>query len=81
MAKKYFKVKDHCHYTGNRGAVHDICNLRYQIPKENPVVFHIGSTYDYHFIIKELVEELEGEFENFGENAEKYITFSVPIKK
>ena len=57
--KKYHKVKDHCHYTGKyRGAAHDICNLRYKIPKEIPVVFHNGSTYDYHFIIKELAEEL-----------------------
>ena len=53
--KKYHKVKDHCHYTGiYRGADHDICNLRYKIPKEIPVVFHNGSTYDYYFIIKEL---------------------------
>ena len=51
--KKYHKVKDHCHYTGkNRGAVHDICNLRYKISKEIPLVFHNGSTYDYHFLIK-----------------------------
>ena len=35
----------------------------------------------YHFIIKELAEEFEGEFECFGENTEKCITFSVPIKK
>ena len=49
--------------------------------KEIPVVFHNGSTYDYHFIIKELAEELEGEFECLCENTEKYITFSVPIKK
>ena len=43
--KKYFKVKDHCHYTGKcRGATHDICNLRYKIPKEIPVVFHNAST-------------------------------------
>ena len=76
------KVRDHCHYTGKyRGAGHDICNLRYKIPKEIPVVFHNGSTYDYHFIIKELAEEFEGEFECLGENTEKYITFSVPIKK
>ena len=53
--KKYHKVRDHCHYTGKyRGAVHDICNLRYKTPKEIQVVFHNGSTYDYHFIIKEL---------------------------
>ena len=56
-------------------------NLRYKIPKEIPVVFHNGSTYDYHFIIRELAEKVEGEFECLGENAEKYITFSVPIKK
>ena len=80
--KKYHKVKDHCHYTGKyRGAAHDICNLRYKTPKEIPVVFHNGSTYDYHFIIKNLAEEFEGEFECLGENTEKYITFSVPIKK
>ena len=44
-------------------------------------MFHNGSTYDYHFIIKELVKEFEGNFECLGENTEKYITFSVPIKK
>ena len=61
--KKYYKVRDHCHYTGKyRGAAHDICNLRYKIPKEIPVVFHNGSTYDYHFIIKELVKEFDGKF-------------------
>ena len=64
-----------------RGAVHDICNLRYKIPKEIPVVFHNGSTYDYHLIIKELAEEFEGPFECLGENTEKHITFSVLIKK
>ena len=80
--KKYHKVKDHCHYTGKyRGAAYDICNLRYKIPKEIPLVFHNGFTYDYHFIIKELAEEFEGEFECLGENTKKYITFSVPIKK
>ena len=79
--KKYHKVKDHCHYTGKyRGAAHDICNLRYKISKEIPVVFHNGSTYDYHFIIKNLAEEIEGEFECLGESTEKYI-FSVPVKK
>ena len=55
--------------------------MRYKVPKEIPVVFHNGSTYDYHFIIKELAKEFEGNFECLGENTEKYITFSVPIKK
>ena len=80
--KKNYKVRDHCHYTGKyRGAAHNICNLRYEVPKEIPVVFHNGSTYDYYFIIKELVKEFEGNFDCLGENAEKYITFSAPLKK
>ena len=80
--KKQQKVRDLCHCTGKyRGAAHNICNLRCKLPKEIPVVFHNGSTYDYHFIIKELVKEFEGNFECLGENTEKYITFSVPLKK
>ena len=80
--KKNNKVRDHCHYTGKyRGAAHNICNLRYKLPKEIPVVFHNGSTYDYHFIIRELVKEFEGNFDCLGEDTEKYITFSVPLKK
>ena len=80
--KKHYKVNDHCHYTGKyRGAAHNICNLRYKIPKEIPIGFHNGSTYDYHFIIKELIKEFEGNFECLGENTEKYITFSTPLKK
>ena len=70
--KKHYKVRDHCHYTGiYRDAAHNICNLRYEIPKEIPVVFHNGCTNDYHFIIKELVKELDGNFECLGENTEK----------
>ena len=80
--KKNYKVRDHCCYTGkHRGAAHNICNLRYKIPKEISIVFHNGSTYDYHFIIKELGQEFEGNFECLGENTEKYITFSAPIKR
>ena len=80
--KKHHNVGDHCHHMGKyRGAAHNICNLRYKVPKEIPVVFHNGSTYDYHFIIKELVKEFEANFDCLGENTEKYITFSVPLKK
>ena len=68
----YQKVKDHCHYTRKfRAAAHNICNLRYKIPEEIPVVFHNGSTYDYHFIIKQLVKEFKGNFDCLGENTQK----------
>ena len=47
------KVRDHDHYTGKyKGAAHSICNLRYKVPKEIPVVFHNGSTYAYQLIFK-----------------------------
>ena len=45
------------------------------------IAFHNGSTYDYHFIIKELAKEFDRQFECLGENTEKYITFSVQINK
>ena len=65
--EKYQRVRDHCHGTGKyRGAGHDICNLRYKIPKQISIIFYNGSTYDYHFIIKELANEFEGQFECLG---------------
>ena len=82
-SKKYdIHVKKIFRYTGKfRGAAHNICNLRYKVPKEITIVFDHGWTYDYHFIIKKLAEEFKGDFECLGENTEKYITFSVPLKK
>ena len=78
----YHKVRDHCHYTRKfRGAAHNICNLRYKVPKNISIVFHNGSTYDYRFVVTKLAEEFKGEFECLRANKEKYITFSVPLKK
>ena len=58
--EKYCKVRDHCHYTKEyRGAAHGIWNLKYSVPKKNPMILHNGSNYDYHFIIKELEEEFK----------------------
>ena len=51
------------------------------MPNEIPVDFHNGLNYDYHFIIKELANEFEGQLERLGENTEKYKTFSVSIEK
>ena len=58
--RKHLKVRDHCHYTGKyRGAAHSDCNLHYKIPREIPVVFHNGSTYNYHFIIEQLANKFK----------------------
>ena len=40
-SKNYRKVRSHCHYTGKyRGAAHSICNSKFHVPNEIPVVFH-----------------------------------------
>ena len=78
---EYYKVRDHCHYAGKyRGAAHSMWNLQYKVPKEIPVVFYNGSKYDYHFIINELAKGING-IRCLGDDTEKYITFTVPIKK
>ena len=79
--KKYRKIRDHCHIGEYRGAAHSICNLKYIAPKKVPIVFHNGSKYDYHFIIKELPEEFKKQFPCLRENTQKYIAFTVPIEK
>ena len=48
---------------------------------EIPVVFHNSSNYDYHFIIKELANEFEGQIECLGENTKNYKKSSVPVEK
>ena len=63
-----------------KGAAHSKCNLNYKIPKDIPIIIH-NASYDTHFIINKLAEEFNGELNCIKENMEKYITFSVPIKK
>ena len=80
--KLYRNIRDHCHYTKKfREAAHSICNLRYKTPKEIPIVFHNGYTYDWQFIINKLEKKNCGQLECLGENTKTYITFSVPIRK
>ena len=69
--KIYHKVRDHCHYIGEyRGVVHSICILKYSVSKKILIAFHNGSSYDYHFIIKELAEEFQKQFICLGQNTE-----------
>ena len=63
------------------GAAHSTYNLKQSIPKNIPIVFHNGSDYDYHFIMKELAEEFKKQFTCLGETTDKYTTFTVPIRK
>ena len=44
------------------------------------MVFHNGLNHGYHFIIKELAKEFEGEFNCLGENAQKYFYVPIPNK-
>ena len=58
--KNYGTVRNHFDFRDKyRSTVNSICNLIYSIPKEIPVVFHNGSNYNYHFIIKELAKEFK----------------------
>ena len=54
-----------------RHTAHSICNLKFNVPNEILVVFHNGSNYDYHFIIKELANQFEGQFGCLGKNKRK----------
>ena len=72
----------HCHFTGKyRGSALSTCNLKSSLLNEILLDFHNSSNYDYHFIIKELANEFEGQFECLAENTEKYKTFSIAIEK
>ena len=73
------KVRDHCHLSGKfRGAAHEICNLKYKVPKFFPVVFHNLSGYDSHLFIKTL-ENIEGDISCIPNNEENYIFFTKPV--
>ena len=82
--KKYRKVRDHFHYTGEYGhAAHSICNLKYSVPKNNSKTFHNTSNNDYYFIIKKLTEEFQKQFPFpcLRESTRKYVPFTVPIEE
>ena len=44
-------------------------------------IFHNSSNYDYHFVIKELTNEFEGNIECLRENNWTYKNFSISIEK
>ena len=56
------------------------CNLNYKVSKEIPIIIH-NASYDTHFILEKLAKEFKGELNRIGDDMEKYMTFSVSIKK
>ena len=73
------RVCDHCHLSGKfRGAVHEICNLKYKVPKFFPVVFHNLSGYDSHLFIKTLGNS-QGDISFIPNNKENYISFTKQV--
>ena len=82
IKRKNIKVCDHDHYIGKyRGAAHLICNLRYSTQFDIPAFFHNGTNYDFSLIINELAKEFRSEMRCIPLNTNKYMSFSVPIKK
>ena len=80
--KNNCKVRDRYHYTGKyRGTASGIYNLKYNMHNEISIIFHNGSNCDYHFTIKKIVNDFEGQSERFRGNAEKYKKFSVQREK
>ena len=82
QAKNHKKVRDHDHYTGKfRGAAHSICNLRYSTQIHIPVFFHNGTNHDFNLLIEEFAKEYKSDINCIPLNTNKYMSFSVPIKK
>ena len=53
------KVRDHCHSTFKyRGTAHSICNLRFNVPNENRIVFHNEGNCDYFFYHKRFTKRV-----------------------
>ena len=73
------RVRDHCHLSGTfRGAAHEICNLKYKVPKFLTVVFHNLSGYDSHQFIKTLGNS-KGYISFIPNNEENYISFTKQV--
>ena len=69
-------VRDHCHLSGKfRGAAHEVCNLKYKVPKFFPVVFHHLSGYDSHLFIKTWGNS-KGDISCISNNEDNYIYFT-----
>ena len=73
------RVRDHYHLSGKfRGAAHEVCKLKYKIPKFFSVVFHNLSGYDSHLFIKTLGNS-KGDISCIPNNEENYISYTKQV--
>ena len=69
------KVRDHCHVTGKfRGAARWSCNIKFQLSKRVPVIFHNLRGYDSHLIFSEL-NKFDVKISVIPNGLEKYMAF------
>ena len=79
MKNSVKEVRDHCHLSGKfRGAAHEVCHLKYNVPKFFLVVFHNLSGYDSHLFMKTL-ENSEGDISCISNNEENYMSFTKQV--
>ena len=72
------KVRDHCHITGKyRGAAHKDCNVKLQIPKKLPIIFHNLEGYYGHVICRELNNFDNINIQVIPNSTEKYMSFII----
>ena len=73
------RVRDDCHLSGKfRGAAHEVCNLKYKVPKFIPVVFHNLPGYDSYIFIKTLGHS-KGDISCIPDNEENCTSFTKQV--
>ena len=73
------RVRALCHLYGKfRGAAHEVCNLKYKVPKFFPVVFHNLSGYDCYLFIK-ILGNSEWDISCIPNNEENDISFTKQV--
>ena len=55
--------------------------MKYSTQKDIPVFFHNGTNYDFNLVINELAKEFRSQLNCIPLNGEKFMSFSIPIKK
>ncbi|KAG8235348.1 hypothetical protein J437_LFUL015857 [Ladona fulva] len=74
------RVRDHDHLIGKyRRPAHDFCNIQYKIPNFLPVFIHNLSSYDGHFLVRELDYDDRKIFV-IPNTEEKYISFAKSVE-